>query len=243
MGTPAMTAEQIAAANRQLATAPRRTILRWAVDTFGPKLTMATAFGAEGCCLIHMLAEIEPRRPHLQPRHRLPVPRDAGAARADRGALRHRGRVRPAGADGRRVRGGARRPAVRASGPTSAATTARSCRCGGRWSATTPGSAPSAATRPRDRGGGRRGAVGREVRPGEGQPAADAGRRRTSGPSSSKHDVPYNPLHDQGYPSIGCWPCTRPVGAGEDERAGRWAGTVKKECGLHVIEDQGGSGI
>src|SRR5262249_43688512 len=51
-----------------------------------------------------------------------------------------------------------------------------------------------------------------------------------------KHDIPYNPLHDQGYPSIGCWPCTQPVGAGEDERSGRWAGTAKKECGLHVIE-------
>jgi len=56
------------------------------------------------------------------------------------------------------------------------------------------------------------------------------------------HDVPYNPLHDQGYPSIGCWPCTRPVANGEDERAGRWAGTEKKECGLHVMEE-GGSGI
>ena len=57
------------------------------------------------------------------------------------------------------------------------------------------------------------------------------------------HDVPYNPLHDQGYPSVGCWPCTQPVADGEDERAGRWAGKVKKECGLHVIEHQGGSGI
>jgi phosphoadenosine phosphosulfate reductase len=55
--------------------------------------------------------------------------------------------------------------------------------------------------------------------------------------------VPYNPLHDRGYPSIGCWPCTRAVADGEDERAGRWAGKVKKECGLHVIEHQGGSGI
>src|SRR5207244_11595238 len=59
----------------------------------------------------------------------------------------------------------------------------------------------------------------------------------------AEHDVPYNPLHDQGYPSIGCWPCTSPVREGEDERAGRWAGNVKKECGLHVIEHQGGSGI
>ena len=58
-----------------------------------------------------------------------------------------------------------------------------------------------------------------------------------------KHDVPYNPLHDQNYPSIGCWPCTRAVQAGEDDRAGRWAGKVKKECGLHVIEQQDGGGI
>jgi phosphoadenosine phosphosulfate reductase len=57
------------------------------------------------------------------------------------------------------------------------------------------------------------------------------------------HEIPYNPLHDQGYPSIGCWPCTRAVGEGEDERAGRWAGTTKKECGLHVVEVQGGAGI
>jgi len=48
------------------------------------------------------------------------------------------------------------------------------------------------------------------------------------------NDVPYNPLHDQGYPSIGCWPCTQSVNANDDDRAGRWAGTAKKECGLHI---------
>jgi len=48
-----------------------------------------------------------------------------------------------------------------------------------------------------------------------------------------KNDVPYNPLHDAGYPSIGCTHCTRSVTAGEDERAGRWSGRVKTECGLH----------
>lgn len=48
------------------------------------------------------------------------------------------------------------------------------------------------------------------------------------------HDLPYNPLHDQGYPSVGCAPCTRPVEAGGDERAGRWAGRSKTECGLHT---------
>jgi phosphoadenosine phosphosulfate reductase len=47
------------------------------------------------------------------------------------------------------------------------------------------------------------------------------------------HDIPYNPLHDQGYPSIGCTYCTRPVQPGEDSRAGRWTGFTKTECGLH----------
>jgi phosphoadenosine phosphosulfate reductase len=47
------------------------------------------------------------------------------------------------------------------------------------------------------------------------------------------HDVPYNPLHDQNYPSIGCTHCTRSVRPGEDPRAGRWAGFNKTECGLH----------
>ena len=50
------------------------------------------------------------------------------------------------------------------------------------------------------------------------------------------HDVPYNPLHDRSFPSIGCTHCTRAVGPGEDARAGRWPGFAKTECGLHAIE-------
>ena len=48
------------------------------------------------------------------------------------------------------------------------------------------------------------------------------------------NELPYNTLHDKGYPSIGCIPCTRPVVEGEDERSGRWAGRNKTECGIHV---------
>lgn len=53
-----------------------------------------------------------------------------------------------------------------------------------------------------------------------------------------RHDVPYNPLHDKGYPSIGCAPCTRAVAPGEDLRAGRWwwEQPEHKECGLHVVD-------
>lgn len=48
-----------------------------------------------------------------------------------------------------------------------------------------------------------------------------------------EHDVPYNKLYDQGYSSIGCTPCTSPVQINEDQRAGRWRGFQKTECGLH----------
>jgi phosphoadenosine phosphosulfate reductase len=51
----------------------------------------------------------------------------------------------------------------------------------------------------------------------------------------NERDLPYNPLHDQGYASIGCAPCTQP-GSG---REGRWAGSEKTECGLHVVEVDG----
>jgi len=50
------------------------------------------------------------------------------------------------------------------------------------------------------------------------------------------HGVPYNELHNQDYPSIGCTHCTRAVRPGEDPRAGRWPGFAKTECGLHIIE-------
>src|SRR5262245_5215086 len=52
--------QEIEAANARLAGATPQEILRWAVATFRPRLTMATAFGAEGCCILHLLAEIEP---------------------------------------------------------------------------------------------------------------------------------------------------------------------------------------
>jgi len=48
------------------------------------------------------------------------------------------------------------------------------------------------------------------------------------------NDVPYNPLHDRNYPTVGCTNCTRAVMPGEDQRAGRWSGTDKIECGLHL---------
>jgi len=58
---------------------------------------------------------------------------------------------------------------------------------------------------------------------------------------TTKYDLPRHPLVEDGYPSIGCMPCTRRVAAGEDYRAGRWSGLDKDECGIHIGVD--GDGI
>ena len=51
----------------------------------------------------------------------------------------------------------------------------------------------------------------------------------------AENKIPYNPLYDRGYRSIGCRPCTRAIGEGENERAGRWTGFDKSECGIHTF--------
>ena len=59
------------------------------------------------------------------------------------------------------------------------------------------------------------------------------------------HGVPTNRLHGEGYPSVGCAPCSRAIGPGDDERAGRWwwENPETKECGIHIDEENDGSGI
>ena len=71
-------------------------------------------------------------------------------------------------------------------------------------------------------------------RPGQGQPARGVDLRRRRSTTPATHQVPVNLLLSDGYPSIGCEPCTRRVAPGEDPRAGRWAGFAKTECGLHT---------
>ncbi len=53
-----------------------------------------------------------------------------------------------------------------------------------------------------------------------------------------EHNIPQHPLYEKGYMSIGCWPCTRPIQAGDDERSGRWAGKSKTECGIHTFKEK-----
>jgi phosphoadenosine phosphosulfate reductase len=55
---------------------------------------------------------------------------------------------------------------------------------------------------------------------------------------AAEHDLPAHPLVEHGYPSIGCWPCTQPA-EGDELRAGRWAGSQKTECGIHIARAPG----
>jgi phosphoadenosine phosphosulfate reductase len=238
---PTFAAEEINRANEQLKTAAPQDVLRWAVQRFHPRLTMATAFGAEGCAIIHMLAEIEPSvrifnletgyqfsetlalRDRIRDRYNIEVELVRPELTVAEYEAEHGGplyRIRPDQCcHDRKVL------------PLRLAVAGYDA-----WI--------SAIRRDQT--------VQREV---AGVVQWDAKfelvkinpllnwTKRDVWKFIVEHDVPYNPLHDQGYPSIGCWPCTRAVQNGEGERDGRWAGSVKKECGLHVIEHEEGSGI
>ena len=236
-----MTAEQIATANERLASAPPETILRWAVDRFGDKMTMATAFGAEGCCLIHMLAEIAPdlRIFNLDTGYQFPETLELRERIKERYGIAVQF-IRPemTVAEYEAEHGG---PLYRIR--------------------------PDQCCHDRKILPLRQAVAGYEawisaIRRDQTNHRAAAGvvqwdakfnlvkvnpllawTRKDVWDFILKHDIPYNPLHDRGYPSIGCWPCTAAVANGDDERAGRWAGSMKKECGLHVIEVQDGGGI
>jgi phosphoadenosine phosphosulfate reductase len=241
MQSATFTAEQFAHANDQLRFATPQEVLRWASDTFFPKLTMATAFGAEGCCLIHMLAAIQPSvrifnldtgyqfqetldlRERIKEKYGIEVEYirpelTVAEYEAEHGGPMYRHRPDQCCHD-RKVLP-LRRAIVGYDAWISAIrrdqTSDRAAADVVQWDA-------------------KFNLV--KVNP------LLAWTKKDVWSFVLKHDIPYNPLHDQGFPSIGCWPCTQAVGAGEDERAGRWAGMKKKECGLHVVEVQGGSGL
>jgi len=241
MSEPFFSPEQLFEANAKLEGQSPEAVLRWAVDTFYPHLTMATAFGAEGCCIIHMLGGIEPRvrifnldtgyqfpetlelRERIKSRYGIEVEYVRADTTVAEYEEEHGGplyRINPDQCCLDRKNLPLRR-AVQ--GYKAWISAIRKDQTKDRARASLVQWDPKFSLV--------------KVNPLLHWTKKDVWKFITD------HDVPYNPLHDQGYPSIGCWPCTRAVREGEDDRAGRWAGTPKKECGLHVIEHQGGSGI
>jgi phosphoadenosine phosphosulfate reductase len=228
-----MSANEITVVNRLLEGAAPQLVLRWAVAEFHPRLTMATAFGAEGCCLIHMLAEIEPgvRVFNL----------DTGYQFSETLALRERIRARY-GIEVELVRPESTVAQYEAEhgGPLYLHRPDQCCHDRKvvplRRALASADAWVSAIRRDQTRHRAVAAVVQWDakfelvkVNP------LLSWTRRDVWQFILDHDVPYNPLHDQGYPSIGCWPCTGPVAEGADERSGRWAGTARQECGLHVM--------
>jgi len=238
-----MSDETIAEAARELAVASPQTILRWAVKEFHPRLLMATAFGAEGCCIMHMLAEIEPSvtminletgyqfaetlelRERIKARYGIEVvyilpEKTVAEYEAEHGGPLYTLRPDQCCFD-RKVK--PLRDAMAHYDPAA-------------WISAIRKDQTS------DRGKAAVVQWDAKFQVVKVNPLLNWTKKEVWG-FINKYDVPYNPLHDQDYPSIGCWPCTRAIHAGEDDRSGRWAGNVKKECGLHVIEVKDGAGI
>ena len=223
-----------AAVNERLAKASPQQILRWAVETYHPRLTMATAFGPEGCVILHMLAEINPtvRVFNL----------DTGYQFAETLELRDRIAARY----GIEVELARPRESVAAfesrhGGPLYVADSDRCCHerkiVPLREAVVGYDAWISAIRADQSNHRARADVVGWDKKFGLAKinPLL-RWTKRDVWAFIVTNNVPYNPLHDQGYPSIGCWPCTRAVNQGDDERAGRWAGQAKTECGLHSLD-------
>lgn len=229
---PALDLDKVGA---QLQGASPQDVLQWAVGAFGDRLTMATAFGPEGCVLLDMLSRMDQKVRVFN--------LDTGYQFAETLELRDRIAARY----------GIEVELIRPEATVEEYETANGGPIYGRE--------PDRCCHDRKLVPLRRAIVGYDawisaIRAEQSAHRARAdvvGRDRKFGLYKVNpllhwtrrdvwayivtHDVPYNPLHDQGYPSVGCWPCTRAVGPGvTDERAGRWAGQAKTECGLHSLD-------
>jgi phosphoadenosine phosphosulfate reductase len=227
--------DELRAKSAELESATPEAILTWAIQRFGDRFTMATAFGPEGMCILHMLAEIAPNIYifNLDTGYQFKETLELRERVAERYGI-HVDMRQPSStvAEYEQLHGG---PLYQ--------TNPNQC-CFDRkvkvLQATVKGFHAWASAIRRDQSPDRAAApiVGWDKKFGlvKVSPLANW-TKKDVWKMITKENIPYNPLHDQGYPSIGCWPCTRPVLFGEDDRAGRWSGTTKTECGLHSLDD------
>jgi len=235
MGAVAQPTDELLAAlarsSAELESATPQEILQWAVASYAPKFTMATAFGAEGMCIIHMLAQFAPETPVFN--------LDTGYQFTETLELRERVKARYGiEVEMKRPKQSVAEYEAANGGPVYIRDPNRCCfdrKILVLHEAAVGFNAWASAIR-RDQ------TPDRAVAPIVGwdkkfslvkvSPLANWTKKQVW-QFITDHNVPYNPLHDSGYTSIGCWPCTRSVMIGEDERAGRWSGFAKTECGLH----------
>lgn len=226
---------ELARESERLETASPQEILSWAVQRFAPRFTLATAFGPEGMTIIHMLAEIAPKTPifNLETGYQFQETLD----------LREEVKRRYG------IEVEYKRPELtveefeRKHGGPLYATKPDVC-CFERKirllheSVVGMHAWASAIRRDQSPDRARTAIVGwdKKFQLVKVSPLANW-TKKDVWKLINDENIPYNPLHDQGYASVGCQPCTRPVMFGEDERAGRWSGFAKTECGLHSLDD------
>ena len=219
--------------SQQLESATPAKILEWAVERFSPRFSMATAFGAEGMTIIHMLSEIAPDTPIFN--------LDTGYQFQETLDLRDRVQERY----GMTVQ--LIKPELtveqyeqKHGGPLYVSNPNQCCfdRKLSLLHHAAEGMDAWASAIRRDQSPDRAQApiIGWDKKFGlvKVSPLANWSKKEVW-KMITDFEIPYNPLYDQGYTSIGCRPCTRAVGLGEDERAGRWSGFAKTECGLHSM--------
>lgn len=240
-GTPELFDELSDASNRLEKATPEE-IIAWAVEHYAPYLTMATAFGPEGCVILAMLAKIAPETYvfNLDTGYQFQETIDLRDQIAEKYGIEV-DLLTPdlSVAEYESLHGG---PLYRTNPNQCCAdrkikTLERASEVMHAWmSGIRRDQSPDRAQAKIVGWDKKFGLV--KISPLANWTKKDVWKRITD------ESIPYNPLHDQGFPSIGCWPCTRAVSVGEtDERAGRWSGMKKTECGLHSISEQDGSGI
>ena len=225
------TDEELQAISDEFETAPPEVILRWAGEEFGPDIAFATGFGAEGCVLIDMISRITKgaRIFYLDTDLLFPETYTLRDQLEARYGIRFERRATRLSLSGQAAAFGdrlwARDPDrcchLRKVEPLKEILNGLRA-----WiTAIRRDQTPARATA---------GIVERDAKFDlvKINPLATWS-ARDIWDYIKQYDVPYNPLYNHGYDSIGCAPCTSPVRIGDDARAGRWPGTCKTECGLH----------
>jgi phosphoadenosine phosphosulfate reductase len=229
-----MDAEELKAKSRELEGQSPEAILRFAFQRF-PKIAISTAFGPEGCALVAMAAELKPDlrvftidtdflfpesvalREKFVEKYRIRLEVLRGEVSIEEQNRRFGARLFERDTD--------QCCALRKVEPTRRALVGLDAWVAGLRRDQSKSRAAIDLLESYDRDGGEKLV---KVNP------LAAWTRKDTWDYLVAHEVPYNPLLDRGYKSIGCWPCTQPVADGADERAGRWGGQ-KSECGIHTF--------
>jgi phosphoadenosine phosphosulfate reductase len=226
------TADQLRGLNERFREQPAESLLRWGLDTFAPDIVLGTGFGPSGVVLIHMLAQVRPETTIFY--------LDTGLLFAKTYALR----------DELAARLGVQFTPV----PATLSVDEQADAYGSRLWARNPDLCCQLRKVAPLRGflaGQRAWITG--VRRDQSPTRANTGLIEWNKSNQviklnplaywneaqvwryiQAHDLPFNALHEKGYPSLGCVPCTRAIAPGEEKRAGRWSGQAKVECGIHI---------